>query len=172
MFADCITKLVLPAIQDEILLQVTFITKVNMFNAVICDEYQRSSDKVQIKRIDVEDGEETGEKGETLVTLNNYLNEEHNVKALKRCTVLPPLGQIVVACYIKDGRFYRARVVDYLGEEKICVFHVDYGNKGPPLRSSGQSSWLQIRRPGFKSLHYQKKSSGSGTGSTQPCEYN
>jgi hypothetical protein len=42
---------------------------------------------------------------------------------------------------------------------------------GPPLWSSGQSSWLQIRRPGFESLHYQKKCSGSGTGSTQPCEY-
>jgi hypothetical protein len=42
-----------------------------------------------------------------------------------------------------------------------------------PLWSSGQSSWLQIRRPGFDSRHYQKKkSSGSGTGSTQPREYN
>jgi hypothetical protein len=28
---------------------------------------------------------------------------------------------------------------------------------GPPLWSSGQSSWLQIRRPGFDSPHYQKK---------------
>jgi hypothetical protein len=28
---------------------------------------------------------------------------------------------------------------------------------GPPLWSSGQSSWLQIRRPGFDSWHYQKK---------------
>jgi hypothetical protein len=27
----------------------------------------------------------------------------------------------------------------------------------PPLRSSGQSSWLHIRRPGFDSRHYQKK---------------
>jgi hypothetical protein len=27
----------------------------------------------------------------------------------------------------------------------------------PPLWSSGQSSWLQIRRPGFNSRHYQKK---------------
>jgi hypothetical protein len=27
----------------------------------------------------------------------------------------------------------------------------------PPLWSSGQSSWLQIRRPGFDSWHYQKK---------------
>jgi hypothetical protein len=28
---------------------------------------------------------------------------------------------------------------------------------GPPLWSSGQSFWLQIRRPGFDSRHYQKK---------------
>jgi hypothetical protein len=27
----------------------------------------------------------------------------------------------------------------------------------PPLRSSSQSSWLQIRRPGLDSRHYQKK---------------
>jgi hypothetical protein len=27
----------------------------------------------------------------------------------------------------------------------------------PPVWSSGQSSWLQIRRPGFDSWHYQKK---------------
>jgi hypothetical protein len=41
----------------------------------------------------------------------------------------------------------------------------------PPLWSSGQSSWLQIRRPGFDSRHYQKRK-GSGTESTQPREYN
>jgi hypothetical protein len=30
-------------------------------------------------------------------------------------------------------------------------------DKGPPLWSSGQSSWLQILRPGFDSRHCQKK---------------
>jgi hypothetical protein len=30
----------------------------------------------------------------------------------------------------------------------------------------------KIRRPGFDSRHYQKKRNGSGTGSTQPREYN
>jgi hypothetical protein len=44
---------------------------------------------------------------------------------------------------------------------------------GPPLWSSGQSSLLQIRRPGFDSRTLpEKKRSGSGTGSTQPREYN
>jgi hypothetical protein len=28
---------------------------------------------------------------------------------------------------------------------------------GPPVWSSGQSSWLQIRRPGFDSRHYEIK---------------
>jgi hypothetical protein len=48
-----------------------------------------------------------------------------------------------------------------------CLLH-----QWPSLWSSGQSSWLQIRRPRFDSRHYQKKSSGSGTGSTQTREYN
>jgi hypothetical protein len=36
-------------------------------------------------------------------------------------------------------------------------FRKDVSSEGPPLWSSGQSSWLQIRRPGFDSRHYQKK---------------
>jgi hypothetical protein len=44
----------------------------------------------------------------------------------------------------------------------------------PPLWSSGQSSWLQIQESGFNSpaLPDFPRSSGSGTGSTQPREYN
>jgi hypothetical protein len=41
--------------------------------------------------------------------------------------------------------------------KSYSVFLVIIGNKRPPLWSSGQSSWLQIRRPGFDSRHYQKK---------------
>jgi hypothetical protein len=43
---------------------------------------------------------------------------------------------------------------------KACYgshFILSYITKGLPLWSSGQSSWLQIRRPGFDSRHYQKK---------------
>jgi hypothetical protein len=50
---------------------------------------------------------------------------------------------------------------------KFCIYLF-----WPLLWSSGQSSWLQIRKPGFDSRHYQKKSSGSGKGSSQPREYN
>jgi hypothetical protein len=43
----------------------------------------------------------------------------------------------------------------------------------PPLWSSGQHSWLQIRSSGFDSpeLPDFRRSSGSGTGSTQPRGY-
>jgi hypothetical protein len=42
-----------------------------------------------------------------------------------------------------------------------------------PLWYSGQSSWLQIQRPGIDSRQPPpKKSSGPGTGSTQPREFN
>jgi hypothetical protein len=35
--------------------------------------------------------------------------------------------------------------------------YMDMYGKRPPLWSSGQSSWLQIRRPGFDSRHYHEK---------------
>jgi hypothetical protein len=34
---------------------------------------------------------------------------------------------------------------------------IDILYEGPPLWSSGQSYWLQIRRPGFYSWHYEEK---------------
>jgi hypothetical protein len=40
----------------------------------------------------------------------------------------------------------------YVGLNFCC-----YNTTLPPLRSCGQSSWQQIRRPGFDSRHYQKK---------------
>jgi hypothetical protein len=39
---------------------------------------------------------------------------------------------------------------------KCIAFIISYILNGPPMWSSGQSSWLQIRRPGFDSRHYQK----------------
>jgi hypothetical protein len=38
----------------------------------------------------------------------------------------------------------------------LCIKTV-VTDKGPPLWSSGQSSWLQILRPGFDCRHYEKK---------------
>jgi hypothetical protein len=42
------------------------------------------------------------------------------------------------------------------GNEFNC-FILGTRAEGPPLWSGGQSSWLQIRRRGFDSRHYQKK---------------
>jgi hypothetical protein len=37
------------------------------------------------------------------------------------------------------------------------IYKLSVTGEEPPLWSSGQSSWLQIRRPGFDSRHYQKR---------------
>jgi hypothetical protein len=67
----------------------------------------------------------------------------------------------------------QTRFLKGIRHTKKCLFQFVYHSYWPPLCSSGQSSWLQIRRLGFDSRHYHKKiSSGSGTGSTQPREYN
>jgi hypothetical protein len=46
-----------------------------------------------------------------------------------------------------------------------AAFMRSYISWGPPLWSSGQSSWLQIRRPRFDSRHYKKKVVGLERGS-------
>jgi hypothetical protein len=42
-----------------------------------------------------------------------------------------------------------------LADHLALHFNNNMSTAGPPLRSSGQSSWLQIRRTGFDSRHYQ-----------------
>jgi hypothetical protein len=56
---------------------------------------------------------------------------------------------------------------------RLRVYHVT-NYDGPPLWSSGQSSWLQILRSRvrFPALPAFLRSSGAGTGSTQPREDN
>jgi hypothetical protein len=66
------------------------------------------------------------------------------------------------------------------GKAKILISCIvlyeasDDPNRRPPLWSSGQSSWLQIQRSRvrFPALPDFLRSSGPGTRSTQPCEYN
>jgi hypothetical protein len=68
--------------------------------------------------------------------------------------------------FVLTCKYFHTMVSDY---RRIWI---DICVNGPPLWSSGHSTWLQIRRPGFDSRHYKEKHSGSGTGSTQPREYN
>jgi hypothetical protein len=48
------------------------------------------------------------------------------------------------------------RILGFIDQSR-CFFLSSSSSVGPPLWSSGQSSWLQVRRPGFDSRHYQKK---------------
>jgi hypothetical protein len=50
-------------------------------------------------------------------------------------------------------KLVKTQTASYDGLNLVFVL----GTQGPPLWSSGQSSWLKIRRPGFDSRHYQKK---------------
>jgi hypothetical protein len=61
--------------------------------------------------------------------------------------------------------------------DKAFKTRIDYSHLRwtyrPPLWYSGQSSWLQIRRPGFDSRHYQKKEVvGLERGPLSLVEYN
>jgi hypothetical protein len=77
------------------------------------------------------------------------------------------LTELEVLKFCLNGEITRAKTTS--------TFSMALGYTRPPLWSSGQGSWLQIRMPGFDSRHYQekkKKSSGSGTGSSEPREFN
>jgi hypothetical protein len=80
---------------------------------------------------------------------------------------------VAYSCWFRCIMDYqRKRVMRTMSLRNLKLLKMLFQLQRPPLWSSGQSSWLQIRRPGFDSRHYQKKSSVSGTGSTQPREYN
>jgi hypothetical protein len=55
--------------------------------------------------------------------------------------------------------FHVGRIKRYIIPKSImeCKLNEAITKDGPPLWSSGQSSWLQIRRPGFDSRHYKKR---------------
>jgi hypothetical protein len=90
----------------------------------------------------------------------------------------------IYICYVEEsrpplwsgGQSSWLRNVDVLcflwGTNWIYICYVEESR--PPLWSSGQSSWLQIQKPWvrFPALPDFLRSSGYGTGSTQPHEYN
>jgi hypothetical protein len=59
----------------------------------------------------------------------------------------------IVVLYIYLGSWMKISVRASMTEKYLVCFKLTW----PPLWSSGQSSCLQIRRPGFDSRHYQKK---------------
>jgi hypothetical protein len=82
----------------------------------------------------------------------------------------------VVFCAMEIHPKYKTNFFTYyllLTKWGLPHFRILKNKYGPPLWSSGQSSWLQIpeARVQFPALP-EKKSSESGTGSTQLHEYN
>jgi hypothetical protein len=74
----------------------------------------------------------------------------------KTVSIFPFLFHAPDCCIDAEGLWY--------GLFLVCftlvywnTFRKELVHKWPPLWSSGQSSWLQIRRPGFDSRHYQRK---------------
>jgi hypothetical protein len=57
---------------------------------------------------------------------------------------------------IRD-KYSIVRIYTNFNYDQIFIIKLFINIRWPPLWSSGQSSWLQIRRPGFDSRHYQKK---------------
>jgi hypothetical protein len=80
---------------------------------------------------------------------------------------------LVVRVHSYTTEMYEYCVSCEVRTEFICYVE----ESRPPLLSSGQSSWLQIQRPRFVQVRFPAlpdflRNSGSGTGSTQPREYN
>jgi hypothetical protein len=59
---------------------------------------------------------------------------------------------------IDGGKVVSLKLPPHFTPQKHYYFNVNYSR--PPLWSSGQSFWLQIRRPGFDFRQYQKKKKG------------
>jgi hypothetical protein len=82
-------------------------------------------------------------------------HEDRNRKTIFYCT-----RNIFRALYMKTYLSFLLEFKPFESENsyiKVIEYFEILVSDGPPLWSSGQSSWLQIRRPRFDSRHYQKK---------------
>jgi hypothetical protein len=71
---------------------------------------------------------------------------------INRVQIKPLTKIILVMEQYERKRNEIISIEDLQDETFILIMYYDYL---PPLWSSGQSSWLQIQRPGFDSRHYQ-----------------
>ncbi|XP_062555471.1 uncharacterized protein LOC134220429 [Armigeres subalbatus] len=95
-----------PAIGTEMMVVPTYIVNVDEFYA-------------HIPRLDL---------SESLIKLQNVLNEKKSVENFKMLNHEPYFRELVLAKYPEDNLWYRARVLEFYNPESISVFYVDYGN--------------------------------------------
>jgi hypothetical protein len=94
------------------------------------------------------------------------------------CNMISNSAFYRIRCELEMKWIYISRVchpghifqLNNLCTQILINFSMD--NMPDRLSFSSQSSWLQIKRSGFAALPDFLRSSGSGTGSTQPHEYN
>jgi hypothetical protein len=70
-----------------------------------------------------------------------------------------PAGSICIVIVLVHFAAEQGCLCFMESSERLHDQEISLGSESliPPLWSSGQSSWLQIRRPGFDSRYYQKK---------------
>ncbi|XP_055618874.1 tudor domain-containing protein 6 isoform X4 [Toxorhynchites rutilus septentrionalis] len=64
-----------------------------------------------------------------LVEMQSRLNDPTVVAKLRPMDHTPYAREYVLAPFWQDGRWYRAEVTEYIDDEMIRVFYLDYGNK-------------------------------------------
>ncbi|KAK6618311.1 hypothetical protein RUM44_002763 [Polyplax serrata] len=88
---------------------------------------------------------------ERLEALNSYINTPDNKRHMKKLLVPPCPGQVVLAKYSTDNKWYRAKILDSEPENDVFrVFFVDYGNE-EYVRLSG----IRAIEPMFLHLPFQ-----------------
>lgn len=144
-YQDAFNQLALPVEGEYVNVEVTSIVRIDLFYVVILTE-------------------SSGNEEETLEILNDFINEHSNIKKMKKLLVTPAEGQIVLAQYPQDERWYRARVINTNNDEnEVKVFFVDYGH-------SIWISELKIRaiEPKFLHLPFQAVECGFANAEMNP----
>jgi hypothetical protein len=88
-----------------------------------------------------------GFENTAFLSMKQLLTHIGSVRNTSHCTDYENVAETFSFAY----EILREIVTVHFRNTKVCII------SRPPLWSSGQSSWLQILRPGFDSRHYQKK---------------
>ncbi|XP_014284230.1 tudor domain-containing protein 1 isoform X2 [Halyomorpha halys] len=65
-----------------------------------------------------------------LAQMTEDLQRTYNIKNKQNNAIYDPKkGMLVAACYSKDSKWYRGKIVDYLEGRKVKIFFIDFGNE-------------------------------------------